>query len=312
MTAPTAAPAPAPPVQGRAALPLEPARRLSPSPGRDRPWRVVLTVIAALVVALVMAVLIVTSVAGWAMNRSFSEVPAITELGRADTLTLTTDLADIRVVHSDQADEVTVALVPLGSTSLPPEGAEVRARIDVQGGPGSPVVSVHQPGTDGPIPWQSNYHDLLVVVPTGHPMDLDLTSNVGDIQAQGEFTSLTAASNVGDVLLTAISAPRGVHVRADVGDVELDLTDSVPAGVDVTSSVGDVEVRLAPDSTGDVTITTDIGDAILEAPGIGRWAVDATSETGDVRTDADLTEADGSLSGRLTVRANVGDVTITR
>lgn len=309
----TAPPAvPATPPQGRDALPLEPARRLSPAPGPDRAWRVTLTVIAAVVLVLAVLGLATSSVAGWAMNRSFSEVPATTELGQAESLTLTTDVADIRVVHSDQAEEVAVALVPEGATTVPTEDTRVRARVDVRGEPGSPVVDVRQARTAGPIPWESDIRDLLVVVPAGQTMELDLSSNVGEIRAQGEFSSLTATSNVGEILLTAVSAPRGVHITADVGDVELDLTDPVPGGVEITSSVGDVEVRLPTDATGDVTITTDIGNASLEAPGTGRWTVDAASEVGEVRTDPDLTRAEGPISGNLTVRASVGDVTLTR
>jgi len=312
MTTIPAPAAPATPPQGRDSLPLEPARRLSPTPGPDRAWRVALTVIAAVVLVLALVGLATSSVAGWAMSRSFSEVPATTALGQAGSLTLTTDVADIRVVHSDQAEEVAVALVPEGATTVPAEGTRVRARVDVRGEAGSPVVDVRQPRSSGPIPWQSDFRDLLVVVPTEHTMELDLSSNVGDIRAQGEFTSLSATSNVGEILLTAVSAPRGVHITADVGDVELDLSDPAPAGVEITSSVGDVEVRLPTDATGDVTITTDIGSASLEAPGTGRWAVDAASEMGEVRTDPDLTRADGPISGNLTVRASVGDVTLTR
>lgn len=309
-TLPPAPPVPTP--QGRAPLPVQPARRLSPSPGPDRSWRVTLTVLGALVMVLALAALIASSVVGWALSRNFSEIPATTGLGQADALTLSTDVADIRVVRSDEADEVAVALVPTGSTSLPAQGTEVRARVDVQGGSTSPEVRVRQPRTDGPIPWEFDHHDLLVMVPTGHVMDLDVSSNVGDIRAQGEFTSLTAGSNVGQILLTAVSAPQGVGITADVGDVELDLTDPVPGGVAITSSVGDVDVRLAPDSAGDVTITTDFGDTSLEAPGLGRWAVNASSEMGEVRTDADLTTADGPISGQLTVRADIGDVILTR
>src|SRR5690625_7960870 len=69
---------------------------------------------------------------------------------------------------------------------------------------------------------------------------------------------------------------------------------------------------LPMDATGDVTITTDIGNASLTAPGTGRWAVNAASEMGEVRTDPDLTRADGTISGNLTVRASAGDVTLTR
>src|SRR5690625_685196 len=106
MTTIPAPAAPATPPQGRDSLPLEPARRLSPTPGPDRAWRVALTVIAAVVLVLALVGLATSSVAGWAMSRSFSEVPATTALGQAGSLTLTTDVADIRVVHSDQAEEV--------------------------------------------------------------------------------------------------------------------------------------------------------------------------------------------------------------
>lgn len=314
MTAPAPAPsaAPSPAVQDRGPLPVEPARRLSPSPRRDRSWRVVLTVLGALVMALVLAAMVTSSVVGWAVNRGFTEVPATTALGAPSSLMLTTDVADIRVVHAEEAAEVSVALVASGATTLPSDDARARARVDVEGSGDAPIVEVRQPYSDGPIPWISETRDLLVVVPEGHQIDLDLSSNVGDIRAQGDFSSLSATSNVGEILLTAVSAPRGVHAASDIGDVDLDLADPVPGGVEVTSNVGDIEVRLAPDATGDLTITTDVGSATVEAPGTGRWSVDATSEVGEVRTDADLRDAEGPISGRMTIRANVGDVTITR
>lgn len=314
MTAPAPAPSPAqsPAASGRGPLPVEPARRLSPSPGPDRSWRVILTVLGALVMALVLAALVTSSVVSWAVNRGFTEVPSTTALGTPSSLTLTTDVADIRVVHSEQVSEVSVALVPSDATTLPPDDAQARAKVDVNGGDDAPIVEVRQPYSDGPVPWTSEVHDLLVVVPEGHGIDLDLTSNVGDIRAQGDFTSLSATSNVGEILLTAVGAPRGVHAASDIGNVELDLAGPVPGGVEVTSNVGDVEVRLAPEATGDLTITTDVGNATVEAPGTGRWSVDATSDVGDVQTDTDLRDAEGPISGRMTIRASVGDVTVTR
>lgn len=314
MTAPAHAPAPAPsPAAGdRGPLPVDPARRLPPSPRRDRTWRMVLTALGALMMALILAAMVTTSVVGWVLNRGFTEIPATTALGAPSSLTLTTDVADIRVVHSDQASEVSVSLVPFGATTLPPDDARARAQVDVDGGDDSPSVDVRQPRSDGPVPWVSETQDLLVVVPEGHGIDLDLSSSIGDIRAQGDFTALSATSNVGEILLTAVSAPRGIEATSDVGGVQLDLADPVPGGVEVTSSVGDVAVRLAPHATGDLTVTTDLGGATVEAPGTGRWSVDATSEMGDVRIDADLREAEGPISGRMTVRASVGDVTITR
>src|SRR5699024_2564945 len=115
-----------------------------------------------------------------------------------------------------------------------------------------------------------------------------------------------------EVLLTAVSAPRGVHIDAEVGGVELELSDPVPAGVEITSSVGDVEVRLPMDATGDVTNTTDIGNASLAAPGTGRCAVHAASEMGEVRTKPDLTRSDGTFSENLTVRASADYMILTR
>src|SRR5699024_7487675 len=102
------------PPQGGAALPPAPARRPSPSPGPRR-----------------------AGDADGARRRGagarpdgsggprggrmgdeprFLRGPATTELGQAESLTLTTDVADIRVIHSDQAEGVAVALVPEGAT----------------------------------------------------------------------------------------------------------------------------------------------------------------------------------------------------
>src|SRR5699024_5263464 len=186
------------------------------------------------------------------------DIPAITELGTPDALTLSTGVANVQVMASPEVAVVTLALVEHGASSLPAPGTTVPARITQHGGAAAPVLDVRQPDGYGPVPWQDEHHDVLVLVPQGHRLALDLTSDVGDIRTEGEFSTLTLASSIGDVQLDAVAD--SVTVRADVGAVRLQLADPAPTAVDVVAPVGSVDVSLPPDAEADVRIDAELGE----------------------------------------------------
>lgn len=289
-----------------------PARRLYPSPRHDRPLRRLITVLGALVLVLVLVGLAAVTVSSWYSARGFSDVPATTELGSPATLTLDSDIGEIRVLHSPDVDQVTLALVVDGSSALPAPGTEARASITQEGEGASRTVQVRQPSGPTAVPWEQEHRDLLLVIPADHELALVVDSSYGDIDADGSFTSLDVHAEVGDVRLASVTAPDGLTVTGDLGDVEIELEGPTPESLAVTSSVGDVDVLLPVDARGDVDIRSEVGDIELVAPGSGRWAVDAQSELGARTVDPALSSASGEILGSLTVHSEVGNVTVSR
>ena len=290
---------------------VEPARRLDPEPGRDRPWRVLLVVLASTTVVLMLASLGAWSLFAWNHQQSFSHVAATHGVGTPQSLSLSADVANVQVVRDAAAEEVSIALVPMGSTSLPAPGETARAEVSVAGTATDREVQVRQPRFNS-LPWENPHRDLLVVIPEDHVLALDLDTDVGDVELHGEFSELVVTADVGDVELVDITAPDGIQVRAEVGQVALTTAAAVPGGITVTNSVGDATVQLAPDASGDLEVTSDIGDVEVRLPGSARWSVDAASETGATDVAPEIVGADGQIAGHLTVRSSVGDVDVTR
>ncbi|MFC7373695.1 MULTISPECIES: hypothetical protein [unclassified Brachybacterium] len=291
---------------------VEPARRLSPAPEDDRPWRLLITLLGAAFVALMVLGLAAMSITQWTIARGYDDVPATTHLGEPSSLSLSSRIADVRVLRSADADQVSVALVENGATELPPADSLVRARIDQQGPADAPVLDVRQPEQFSSVPWKHDVRDVLVIVPEAHRLAVDIISSVGDIRADGDYSAMTISSQVGEVRLSPVSAPGGLDVSSDVGGIDIELEGTAPETIGLSSSVGDIDLRLPSGAESDVDVHTDVGSADVAAPGTGRWAVDARADTGDARVDPSLTRADGPLVGTLTVVSDLGDVTVTR
>lgn len=294
---------------------LEPGRRLSPSPRSDGPWRLLLTLLGGGVVVLLLLAMGTVSMSSWLAARSYTVVPATTELGTPDSLGLTSDLGDIHVEHSDQVDQVTLALVENGKTELPAEGEEARARIDLRGDAESSLVDVDQPDGPSAIPWEDQYRNLVLLIPAGHDLTLEITSRTGDVDTDGAYSALSVATETGNVHLDSVSAPGGLTVTSDVGDVEVEVAAPMPEAVEVTTSVGNVDLLLPEDAGGDVTARSEVGDIDVTAPGATQWSVTARTAIGEQSVDSSLT-ADASTTedsvGRLTAISEMGNVTISR
>lgn len=309
MSAPTS-PAPAPPAPSRQRV--EQAHRLDASPRGTRRWRTAVTVIAALVVSFALLALGAVSVTSWAVQRSYQDVATTYELGAPDTLLLTTHVADVRVATSPDVDQVTLALVEAGTTAVPAAGDTVRARVDVTGSASQQSIEVSQPGMNRFGNLLGEHREVLLLVPSGHLMDLELRADVGGIDASGAFTSLQVTSDMGDVHLSDIEAPDGITAHTETGEVDVAPAAPVPGGITVTSSLGDVDVTLPRDAEGDLTVRADVGEVQVTAPGTARRVVQATSDMGAVSVDPAFMTADGDVIGRIDVTTSLGDVSVSR
>lgn len=317
---PQAAPDP-PMVQDTGATPVPPSapapviipgRRLPPSPGGDRRLRRATTLVGAVIVLLVVLGLALLSTATWFAGRSFTAVPAISQLGSPAAVTLNSGAGTVRVLPSGEVDELTLALVSPGATTLPAPDARVPARITPTAGADRTTVDVQQPTRSFSPPWSDETRDVLLLVPTDLELALEVRAEVGDVLVDGDLTSLDAHTDAGDLRLGPLSAPDGVSATTEVGSIDLELDSPAPATVHLTAAVGDVDLLLPTDAGGEVSIITDLGDVDVSAPGTAGWRVQADSELGEVHTAAGLADGAGEATGTLTVTSELGNIDITR
>lgn len=291
---------------------IVPGHRLAPSPGGDHRLRRTTTLVGAVILLLVALGLALLSTATWLAARDFTAVPAVTELGSPTSVVLTSRAGTVRVLPSGDVEELTLALVAPETTTLPAEGERVPARITQSTRDGRTTVAVQQPARSVGLPWSDGTRDVLLLVPTGLELALEVSTVVGDVFVDGELTSLDVHSDAGDLRLGPLSAPGGVSATATAGDIDLELGSPAPAAVDLTAAAGDVDLLLPTDAEGRVSITTDLGDVEVSVPGTARWQVRAESELGEVSTAPGLTGGTGGTAGTLTVISELGTIRITR
>lgn len=310
MTAPVSGPAPAP--TERPAPRYDPPRRLEPSPERDRPWRRGIVLAGGAVMLLVLLALAAATTATWWNGRHFAEIPATTELGTPSALQLTSTLGDVRVQMSPDVEEITLSLVSPGTTVPAPDGERVRARLERSEAGGTSTLQVSQPENYSTWPGTSGTRDVLLLVPADHELDLDLLSEVGDVTAEGTFGSLDVEADVGDVHLGPVTAPQGLAVLTDIGDIEAELEAPGPAAVDLSSSLGSITLQLPADASGPVGAETALGDVEVSVAGTSTWRVETSAGLGEVSVDPGLRGPEDEAAGTLTLASETGDITLTR
>src|SRR5699024_5103289 len=166
-------PAPQPPPSSPGPL-FVPARRLDPSPAGDRRLRRLTTLVGAVIVLLVVLGLALASAATWLAGRGYGAVPATTGLGSPTALVLDLRVGDVRVLPSADVDELTLALVEPGETTLPAADEQVPARLSESRAGGRTELEVGQPSRTFDPPWSAGGREVLLLVPT----DLELALEV--------------------------------------------------------------------------------------------------------------------------------------
>lgn len=270
---------------------LDPAHRLQPSPRRDRPWRILLPLLAGLVGLFLVAALATQTAVSWAQQDRYPPVTATHELGTPSSLELSSRFADVTVQRSADVDQVTLALVSPGSTTLPAAGATARAAVETRGSAEAVRASVREPGMAGPVPWQSEDRDVLVLVPEDLDLRLSVTTDLGDITASGRYTSLSARTDTGDVALDDIATSGAVTVK---------------------TSVGDIDLRMRPDTHSPLRVSAETGDVSIAVPGKRQYDVSSHASVGDEQIEPGVQAAPGAEASPISANADVGDVTITR
>lgn len=290
---------------------VQPGRRLDPR-GAGGGWRTGLIVLAGALVLVLVGGMATMSLLSAQYRRGFAEVPARTALGTPAEIELSVNVGDIRVRTSDAVDQVTLALVHPGLETAPSAEATALARVDVSSAGPRTRIEVTQPALDGPVMWEDDARDALLLMPADSATAVTVTSSVGGIEITGEHRRIEATSNAGDITVQDAVAAEGIVAHADMGSISL-YPDAAPSGaIEATSDMGDVVVELPADAATAVRARSDMGDVTLAAPGSLRYDVRAATDMGAVDVDPELRAGTEAAAAVLDAAWSMGDVTVSR
>ena len=280
----------------------EPAAPPPLSPGGRTAVRVLLIVVACVLVAGV-----VLTLAGFAWGASRFRVVA-------DSITLPPTLralavdtgsmpVAIRITSDRDATEPRVDMRMLsparaGSDPLSLSADGLTARVGVASDP-APMLRWGRAG------------EITVVLPPQVARGLAVTTDqeMGVVIAEADLDQLTARNTDGAVVLNG--SARAIDITSAQGDVTTRDAIRVADSFRVVTETGDVAVEFAA-PPGTVDVQTQEGDVVLELPGPGPFAVDATTGAGWGSTVVEVpqTRDRQDAASVVTVRSERGDVVV--
>jgi Toastrack DUF4097 len=226
-------------------------------------------------------------------------------------------------IETTDGDETIVEVEPLNGSAAARESADglVERLRGLSGGGHELLVEV--PKRRRLVPGFGDAA-VLIRVRGPHGLDLDASTASADIVATGRLGAANLRTASGDV---SVESARGAEVKTASGDVELGRLEG-PGGVNTMSGdvvvgesgpaltantmSGDVHIRRA--AAGTIQLRSMSGDLeAAVAPGATMF-IDATSSSGDVRSELPVTTNPPQAPADVELRATSlsGDITVVR
>jgi hypothetical protein len=214
--------------------------------------------------------------------------------GPFDSVVLDGDLADVSVEYGD---------VSRSELTLHQGDARQRLELDHEvRGDTLHVSLTHELWW----PWfGARSPELVLVLPAqleSQPVTLDLSTDMGDIEADGIYADVSASSHVGDISLRGAADSLDVHT--DAGEIDLQRF-STDGELTAQSAVGDITLELEALPSG-LRVESEVGQVEVDLPE-GRYALSVDTEIGDVDLDA---ENDPTAALQYEFTTNVGDISV--
>ena len=258
-------------------------------------------------VALIVVGVIVLAVIAWlavgvvrAATRPVGASDTFEIDGRFDSVVLDGDLADVSVEYGD---------VSRGELTLRQGDARQRLELDHEvRGDTLHVSLTHVREFGMPDLWWpwfgTRSPELVLVLPAqleSQPVALDLSTDMGDIEAVGIYADVSAGSHVGDISLRGAADSLDVHTDAGEIDLHRFSTDGELGG----PAVGDVTLQLEA-LPSELRVESEVGQVRVDLPQ-GRYALTVDTAIGDVDIDA---QNDPSAAREYSFTTNVGDISV--
>ncbi len=219
---------------------------------------------------------------------------------RFDSVVLDSDLADVRIAYGD---------VDRGELTFRQGDSRERLELDHEVRGETLHVSLRQVREFWMprLPWFGDVDpQLQLVLPASlerESVTLDVSTDMGDVDASGAFATVVARSDVGDIELRGSAESLDVHT--DVGEIDL-AGFSTDGELAANSGVGDVTLELEALPSG-IAVETDTGEVHVNLPE-GRYAVSTNTSVGDVEVEV---RNDPSATRRYEFITSIGDISIT-
>lgn len=238
--------------------------------------------------------------------------------GSVTRLRVVNEVGDVEVRSDPSAEEVRAELVRTGRGPSPEEAEAALKELVVSlapvgNEPGTVLATMSRP----PKPLKGRHYsvDWRIVAPAG--LRLEVTTNVGDISAEGFTGGVALKSDVGDISASGFAG--GIEAQAQVGDMTL----SGKGPVTARSDVGDISIRAFVRSGESVTATSNVGDIVLRLPDDWMGKLVAKCNVGDVRVSlprasmSDVVSKNsffaaviGTGNGGIELKSDVGDISV--
>lgn len=155
--------------------------------------------------------------------------------------------------------------------------------------------------------------NVEVQAPPGFTVDVEALTDVGNLGVEDlTLGNATLETNVGDVGAAALGGVARLVARANVGDVDVEISRASSGSVRAETDVGEARVRVPSDAAQgvDVTAETDVGDVHVAIGPTDSFDRDERTPGETVRARS---EDYASKPAKLDVlaRADVGDVTVS-
>jgi len=164
------------------------------------------------------------------------------------------------------------------------------------------TITTHLPSfNDGIAATQIN---MSVYVTVPQTTNLDMHSDVGDVDVQGVTGTMTIAGKTSDIDLSDTTLVGASSLRAEVGDITCFCTLADAASVQLSTTTGDIRLSLPSTTSASLTASTDIGDVKVASV----WPISTTRNNVGAGASGNL---NANPTGSITAQSSVGDITVS-
>jgi hypothetical protein len=218
-------------------------------------------------------------------------------------LVVQSDVGDLHIASS-AGNGVTVRTVRHASALTNDFAQRILRQMTTEANQNGDSISIttHLPGFNESIGVTQISMSVYITLP--RTANLDIRSDVGDVDVQGVAGTITIAGTTSDIRLSDTTLVGASTLRANVGDINCSCTLADSASLHLSTITGDIVLSLPSATSASLTASTTTGNVRVES----NWPVSVTHKDTGAAASGDLTP---NPTGSITAQATVGDITLS-